>query len=69
MLRLRRPLRRCRWLVFPGWLLAFVPAVSLALPPSGPLPGGGFAVAGSPSLLVPAPLAAPSPARGAPALA
>src|SRR5271166_1682646 len=52
MMRLSRNLRRFRWLVFSGWLLALVPAVYLALTQSGNLTGGGFEVAGSQSLLV-----------------
>ncbi|HWF27854.1 MAG TPA: MMPL family transporter [Mycobacterium sp.] len=52
MMRLSRSLRRHRWLVFAGWLLALVPAVYLALTQSGNLTGGGFEVAGSQSLLV-----------------
>ncbi len=52
MMRLSRNLRRCRWLVFTGWLLALVPAVYLAMTQSGNLTGGGFEVAGSQSLLV-----------------
>ena len=52
MMRLSRNLRRFRWLVFTGWLLALVPAVYLALTQSGHLTGGGFEVAGSQSLRV-----------------
>ena len=52
MMHLSRNLRRFRWLVFSGWLLALVPAVYLALTQSGNLTGGGFEVAGSQSLLV-----------------
>lgn len=51
-MRLSRSLRKYRWLVFSGWLLALVPAVYLALTQSGNLTGGGFDVAGSQSLLV-----------------
>jgi len=51
-MRLSRSLRRYRWLVFTGWLLALVPAVYLAMAQSGNLTGGGFEVAGSQSLLV-----------------
>ncbi len=51
-MRLSRNLRRHRWLVFTGWLLALVPAVYLALTQSGHLTGGGFEVAGSQSLAV-----------------
>src|ERR1700744_3540470 len=52
MMRLSRSLRRYRWLVFTGWLLALVPAIYLAMTESGNLTGGGFEVAGSQSLLV-----------------
>lgn len=52
MIRLSRSLRKYRWLVFTGWLLALVPAVYLALTQSGNLTGGGFDVAGSQSLAV-----------------
>jgi heme transporter len=52
MMRLSRSLRRFRWLVFTGWLLALVPAIYLAMTQSGHLTGGGFEVAGSQSLLV-----------------
>jgi heme transporter len=52
MMRLSRSLRRYRWLVFTGWLLALVPAVYLAMTQSGNLTGGGFEVAGSQSLAV-----------------
>lgn len=68
-MRLSRNLRRCRWLVFTGWLLALVPAVYLAMTQSGNLTGGGFEVAGSQSLLVHDQLDAHYPDRGAPALA
>ena len=51
-MRVSRSLRRYRWVVFAGWLLALVPAVYLALTQSGNLTGGGFEVAGSQSLLV-----------------
>lgn len=51
-MRLSRSLRKYRWLVFAGWLLALVPAVYLALTQSGNLTGGGFDVAGSQSLAV-----------------
>ncbi|MDT5350361.1 MAG: heme transporter [Mycobacterium sp.] len=52
MMRLSRSLRRFRWLVFTGWLLALVPSVYLALTQSGHLTGGGFEVAGSQSITV-----------------
>src|SRR6516165_6804229 len=52
MMRLSRNLRRFRWLVFTGWLLALVPAIYLAMTQSGHLTGGGFEVTGSQSLMV-----------------
>src|ERR1700761_9028226 len=52
MMRLSRSLRRFRWLVLSGWLLALVPAIYLALTQSGHLTGGGFEVPGSGSLQV-----------------
>ena len=52
MMRLSRSLRRFRWVVFTGWLLALVPAIYLAITQSGNLTGGGFEVAGSQSLAV-----------------
>ena len=51
-MRLSRSLRRYRWLVFTGWLLALLPAIYLAMTQSGNLTGGGFEVAGSQSLVV-----------------
>ena len=51
-MRLSRSLRKYRWLVFTGWLLALVPAIYLAMTQSGNLSGGGFEVAGSQSLAV-----------------
>ncbi|GFG73928.1 putative transport protein MmpL11 [Mycobacterium botniense] len=51
-MRLSGTLRRFRWLVFTGWLLALAPAIYLALTQSGHLTGGGFEVAGSQSLTV-----------------
>lgn len=68
-MRLSRNLRRFRWLVFTGWLLALVPAVYLAMTQSGNLTGGGFEVAGSQSLLVHDQLDADYPDAGAPELA
>ena len=52
MMRLSRNLRRFRWLVFTGWLLALVSAIYIVLTQSGHLTGGGFDVAGSQSLRV-----------------
>ena len=68
-MRLSRNLRRFRWLVFTGWLLALVPATYLAITQSGNLTGGGFEVAGSQSLLVHDQLAAHYPDQSAPSLA
>lgn len=51
-MRLSRSLRKHRWLVFTGWLLALVPAIYLAMTQAGNLTGGGFDVAGSQSLAV-----------------
>ncbi len=51
-MRLSRSLRRYRWLVCTGWLLALVAAIYLAMTQSGNLTGGGFEVAGSQSLAV-----------------
>ena len=45
MMRFSGYLRRFRWLIFSGWLLALIPAVYLAAQ-SGHLTGGGFEVAG-----------------------
>lgn len=45
-------LRRFRWLVFTGWLLALIPAIYLTVTQSGNLTGGGFEVEGSQSLRV-----------------
>jgi RND superfamily putative drug exporter len=52
MMRLSSNLRRYRWLVFTGWLLAIIPAIYLTMTQSGHLTGGGFEVSGSQSLLV-----------------
>ena len=52
MMRLSSSLRRFRWLVFTGWLLALIPALYLVLTQSGHLTGGGFEVPGSQSLRV-----------------
>lgn len=69
MMRLSRNLRRFRWFVFMGWLLALVPAVYLALTQSGNLTGGGFEVAGSQSISVHDELLAQYPDLGASSLA
>ena len=68
-MRLSRNLRRFRWLVFTGWLLALVPAIYLALTQSGHLTGGGFDVAGSQSLRVHDQLEAQFREQGASSLA
>ncbi|OHV05965.1 MMPL family transporter [Mycobacterium talmoniae] len=52
MMRLSSNLRRFRWVIFTGWLLALVPALYLAATQSGHLTGGGFEVSGSQSLYV-----------------
>ena len=52
MMRLSSNLRRFRWLVFTGWLLALIPAIYLTVAQGGHLTGGGFEVAGSQSLRV-----------------
>ncbi|MDT7740093.1 MAG: heme transporter, partial [Mycobacterium sp.] len=52
MMRLSSNLRRFRWLVFTGWLLALIPAIYLTVTQSGHLTGGGFEVPGSQSLRV-----------------
>lgn len=69
MMRLSRNLRRFRWFVFAGWLLALVPAVYMAMTQSGNLTGGGFEVAGSQSLAVHDELVAAYPELGASPLA
>ncbi|QLL07896.1 MMPL family transporter [Mycobacterium vicinigordonae] len=69
MMRLSRNLRRFRWFVFTGWLLALVPAVYLAMTQSGNLTGGGFEVAGSQSLAVHDQLVAQYPDQGSSPLA
>ncbi|CAM4462487.1 Membrane protein YdfJ [Mycobacterium basiliense] len=68
-MRLSRNLRRFRWLVFTGWLLALVPAIYLAMTQSGNLTGGGFEVTGSQSLQVHDVLVAQYPDQGASSLA
>ncbi len=68
-MRLSSYLRRYRWLVFTGWLLALVPAIYLTLTQSDHLTGGGFEVAGSQSLLVHDELGDHYPDQGASGLA
>ncbi|UMB69235.1 MMPL family transporter [Mycobacterium paraterrae] len=69
MMRLSSSLRRGRWLVFSGWLLALIPAVYLVLTSSGHLTGGGFEVPGSQSLKVHDALEAHYPDQGTSPLA
>jgi heme transporter len=69
MMRLSSNLRRFRWLVFTGWLLALIPAIYLTVTQSGHLTGGGFEVAGSQSLRVHDELEAHYPDQGTSPLA
>jgi RND superfamily putative drug exporter len=69
MMRLSSNLRRFRWLVFTGWLLALLPAIYLTVTGSGHLTGGGFEVAGSQSLRVHDELEAHYPDQGTSPLA
>ncbi|HUB54076.1 MAG TPA: MMPL family transporter [Mycobacterium sp.] len=69
MMRLSSNLRRFRWLVFTGWLLALLPAIYLTVTQSGHLTGGGFEVAGSQSLRVHDALEAHYPDQGTSPLA
>lgn len=69
MMRLSSNLRRFRWLVFTGWLLALIPAIYLTATQSGHLTGGGFEVAGSQSLRVHDELEAHYPDQGTSPLA
>ena len=69
MMRLSSSLRRCRWLVFTGWVLALIPALYLVLTSSGHLTGGGFEVPGSQSLRVHDQLEAHYPDQGTSPLA
>jgi heme transporter len=69
MMRLSGNLRRLRWLVFTGWLLALIPAIYLTVTQSGHLTGGGFEVAGSQSLRVHDQLEAHYPDQGTSPLA
>jgi RND superfamily putative drug exporter len=69
MMRLSGNLRRFRWLVFTGWLLALLPAIYLTISQSGHLTGGGFDVPGSQSLRVHDELVAHYPNQGTSPLA
>jgi heme transporter len=69
MMRLSSNLRRFRWLVFTGWLLALLPAIYLTVSQSGHLTGGGFEVPGSQSLRVHDDLEAHYPDQGTSPLA
>src|ERR1700678_2518629 len=69
MMRLSSNLRRFRWLVFAGWLLALLPAIYLTVTQSGHLTGGGFEVPGSQSLRVHDGLEAHYPDQGTSPLA
>jgi uncharacterized membrane protein YdfJ with MMPL/SSD domain len=69
MLRFSSNLRRFRWLVFTGWLLALIPAIYLTVTQSGHLTGGGFEVEGSQSLRVHDELEAHYPDQGSSPLA
>ena len=69
MMRLSSNLRRFRWLVFTGWLLALIPAIYLVVTQSGHLTGGGFDVPGSQSLRVHDALEAHYPDQGTSPLA
>src|SRR5580692_957436 len=69
MMRLSSNLRRFRWLVFTGWLLALIPAIYLTVTQSGHLTGGGFEVEGSQSLRVHDELEAHYPDQGSSPLA
>ncbi|MBS9533260.1 MMPL family transporter [Mycobacterium sp. M1] len=69
MMRFSSNLRRFRWVVFTGWLLALIPALYLAATQSGHLTGGGFEVDGSQSLHVQYQLEDHFPEQGASPLA
>jgi heme transporter len=69
MMRFSSNLRRFRWLVFTGWLLALIPAIYLTATQSGHLTGGGFEVAGSQSLRIHDELEAHYPDQGTSPLA
>ncbi len=68
-MRLSSNLRRFRWVVFTGWVLALIPAIYLTVAQSGHLTGGGFDVAGSQSLRVHDELEAHYPDQGTSPLA
>lgn len=68
-MRFSSNLRRFRWVVFTGWLLAVIPSLYLAGTQSGHLTGGGFEVAGSQSLNVQYQLEDHFPDQGASPLA
>lgn len=69
MMRFSSNLRRFRWVVFTGWLLAVIPSLYLAGTQSGHLTGGGFEVQGSQSLHVQYQLEDHFPEQGASPLA
>lgn len=69
MMRFSSNLRRYRWVVFTGWLLAVIPSLYLASTASGHLTGGGFEVQGSQSLHVQYQLHDHFPEQGASPLA
>ncbi|MEO6792277.1 MAG: MMPL family transporter [Mycobacterium sp.] len=69
MMRFSSNLRRFRWVVFTGWLLAVLPSLYLAATQSGHLTGGGFEVEGSQSLHVQYQLEDHFPEQGASPLA
>ncbi|MGB3284346.1 MULTISPECIES: MMPL family transporter [Mycolicibacter] len=69
MMRFSSNLRRFRWVVFTGWLLAVLPSLYLAANHSGHLTGGGFEVEGSQSLYVQYQLEDHFPDQGASPLA
>lgn len=68
-MRFSSNLRRFRWVVFTGWLLAVIPSLYLAGTQSGHLTGGGFEVQGSQSLHVQYQLEDHFPEQGASPLA
>lgn len=68
-MRFSSNLRRYRWVVVTGWLLAVIPSIYLAATQSGHLTGGGFEVQGSQSLHVQYQLEDHFPEQGASPLA